>query len=217
MTDRLGAWIPDSPVTMAVASVALGLACLGGALAAARARKPVWSAAWVVLAMLLLPTSGLLGALSIGLRGYRALTREETAARVEVRPVGPQVFHVRFQFPDGRRTSYTLAGDELYVDAHVLKWKWVANWIGLHTHYELDRVAGRYGDLEDERTRPRTVHSLAPERRLDLFQFVRSHARIAPLVDAEYGSASFVPADHPASYELRVSTTGLLIRERNAL
>ena len=215
--DRMGAWSPGSLAVVAIAGLAVGFACIGGAFVAARARKAAWSAAWALLAVLLLPTAGLFGTLSLGLRGYRALTREETAARVEVRPIGSQVFQVSFEFPDGRRTHYTLTGDELYVDAHVLKWKWVANWFGLHTHYELDRVSGRYGDLEDERTLPRTVHSLAPERHINLFQFVRSHTRFSPLVDAEYGSASFVPADRPAAYELRVSTTGLLFRERNRL
>jgi hypothetical protein len=33
------------------------------------------------------------------------------------------------------------------------------------------------------------------------------------VVDAEYGSATFIAADRPALFEVRVSTTGLLIRE----
>jgi hypothetical protein len=39
---------------------------------------------------------------------------------------------------------------------------------------------------------------------------------LAPLLDAEYGSASFVPANGGKTYEVRVSTTGLLIREAPA-
>ena len=66
--------------------------------------------------------------------------------------------------------------------------------------------------LDDERERPRTVFSLARERRLDLFELRRRLPGLSLLVDAEYGSATFVVADRPASYELRVSTTGLLIR-----
>jgi hypothetical protein len=34
----------------------------------------------------------------------------------------------------------------------------------------------------------------------------------SPLLDAEYGSASFVAADSPTQYEVCVSTNGLLIR-----
>ena len=36
---------------------------------------------------------------------------------------------------------------------------------------------------------------------------------LAPLLDAEYGSASFVPVTRSIDLELRISTTGLLIRE----
>jgi hypothetical protein len=32
-------------------------------------------------------------------------------------------------------------------------------------------------------------------------------------MDAQYGSATFVPADRPVELELRVSTSGLLMRE----
>src|SRR6266853_746647 len=37
-------------------------------------------------------------------------------------------------------------------------------------------------------------------------------AATLPFPDAEYGSAAFVPVNEPAELELRVSTTGLLIR-----
>ena len=36
----------------------------------------------------------------------------------------------------------------------------------------------------------------------------------APLLDAEYGSASYVAVTRPADLEVRVSTSGLLIREQ---
>jgi hypothetical protein len=32
-------------------------------------------------------------------------------------------------------------------------------------------------------------------------------------LDAEYGSAAFINLEKPAKFEIRVSTTGLLIRE----
>lgn len=83
---------------------------------------------------------------------------------------------------------------------------------GLHTAYELDRVAGRYRAVNEERSAVRTVHSLARDKRVDLFGLRRRYEFLAPLLDAEYGSATFVPVARPAELELRVSTTGLLIR-----
>ena len=78
---------------------------------------------------------------------------------------------------------------------------------------ELDRVAGRYTLLEDEQTKPRTIYSLARKKRVDLFTLRRRHQLLDPLVDAEYGSATFITANRPARFELRVSLTGLLVRE----
>jgi hypothetical protein len=46
-----------------------------------------------------------------------------------------------------------------------------------------------------------------------LFGLRRRYEFLAPLLDAEYGSATFVPVTQPVELELRVSTTGLLIRD----
>jgi len=159
-----------------------------------------------------LALGGLAGAVALGVQGYRAFSYEEVAARIDVRPIAPQRFVATFHFPDERVAIYSLNGDAIYVDAHVLKWKPWANVLGLHTAYELNRVAGRYNDIDQERTAPRTVHSLAPERPIDLFSLRRRYAWLAPFFDAEYGSGSFVAVDGGKRLELRVSTTGLLLR-----
>jgi hypothetical protein len=61
------------------------------------------------------------------------------------------------------------------------------------------------------------VHSLGRERPVDLFGLRQRYAFLAPLLDAQYGSATFVPVTRPAEFELRVSTTGLLIREADPI
>jgi hypothetical protein len=171
------------------------------------------SAIRVVAGLLLLALGTLAGTISVGMMGYRALTREDVAANIAVKPTGKQRFMATFRFPDGRESTYELAGDEIYVDAHILKWHPYANLIGLHTAYEIDRVAGRYHAVKDEREAVRTVHALARDKPVDLYALGRRYTFLAPVLDAEYGSATFVPVTRPAELELRVSTTGLLIRE----
>ena len=189
-----------------------GMLLVASVLALRRARP--WRCTVEALGGLLLLSGGLLfGAVGVGLQGYRALTREEAAARVVVQPTGPQRFTATFRMPEFDEVTFNLAGDQLYVDAHVLKWKPIANLLGLHTAYELGRVAGRYQTLEDERAAERTVYSLAPRRRVDLFNLRRRYAFLSPLLDADYGSGAFVPVTGPAELDVRVSTTGLLIRE----
>ncbi len=193
---------------LAVASVLL----LATGVRAARSR-PLLAAAGGLGALSLLTAAALCAALAVSVHGYRALTREEIAAVVEIEPVVPQRFVAHVTLADGRSRSFELAGDELYVDARVLKWSPWVNLMGLHTSYALDRIAGRYADLEAERQAPRTVHSLVNGAPLDAFVLRRRHELLAPLVDASYGSATFTSADRPTTLEVRVSTTGLLVRE----
>jgi hypothetical protein len=205
--------MPDTLSWMAVLFGAMGVVLLVAAGAALRRRRPVRTSARLLLALVFFAAGAACGAIAVGIRGYRALTHEEVAAVVRTEPLGAQRFQAQFLFPDGSIATYTLAGDELYVDAHILKWQPWVNVLGLNTAYELDRVAGRYHDLAQEQQQPRTVYSLAPERRVNLFNLRRRYALLRPLLDAEYGSATFAAADSPAQYEVRVSTTGLLIRK----
>jgi hypothetical protein len=152
-------------------------------------------------------------AVAVGIRGYEAFTRETVAARISVVPSGPQRFDARVKFADGREAGFVIAGDELYVDAHILKWKAIANVLGLHTAYELDRIGGRYRSVEQERNSIRTIYPLGAPKVVDLFDLRGKYAWLGPVLDAEYGSASFVPVTKPAELEVRVSTSGLLIRE----
>ncbi len=167
---------------------------------------------WTLLVLLILVVGLLAGTVALGLQGYHALTREELAARVSVSPLAPQRFAATVRFADGKTARFELAGDEIYVDARILKWKAMANLVGLHTAYELDRIAGRYRNIEDERAKPRTVHELGRTKAVDLFDIRRRFDFLGEVFDAEYGSGTFVPVNRPAELELRVSTTGLLIR-----
>lgn len=176
-------------------------------------RQPVGFAIRLAIGFAVTAAGTLAATISVGLQGYSALTHEAVAARIWVVPSGPQRFDARVRFPDGREAGFVLAGDELYVDAHILKWQPIANVIGLHTAYDLDRIAGRYRSVEQERKSLRTVYPLGTPRTIDLFELRNRYAWLAPLVDAQYGSASFVPVTRPAEVEVRVSTTGLLIRE----
>jgi hypothetical protein len=192
---------------------ALGVVLLFAALVSFFQLRLPQSAFRLLAGLLLLALGSLAGTISVGMLGYRALTREDVAARIVVKPVGPQRFTATFRFADGREASYELAGDEIYVDAHILKWHPYANMIGLHTAYQIDRVAGRYHAIKEEREAVRTVHALARDKPVNLYALRQRYAFLAHAFDTEYGSATFVPVTRPAELEVLVSTTGLLLRE----
>ncbi len=192
---------------------ALGLAFLGLAVRAFRARRWIGTAGRTTGGALFVSLSALAATLSVSTQGYRALTSEEVAMTVTTVPTGPHAFQAYVEFPDGRDTTLAVRGDQVLVDARILKWRYVGNLLGLHTQYELDRLTGRYVDIDDERSLERTVHSLETEKPVDLFDLVQRYSFLTFLVDAEYGSATYIEVQKPARFEVTVSTTGLLVRE----
>jgi hypothetical protein len=216
MESTMFAQLTSSPYFLsAIALVAFGIfLTISGFIALMRAQISSFSLR-TVLGLLLLALGGLAGMIGLGTQGYQTLTRETVAARISVSPVAPQRFAATFRYPDGRIDNFIIAGDEIYVDAHILKWQPLANFFGLHTAYELDRVGGRYRDIEQERTAERTIKSLNLDKPVNIFDLRQRHTMLALLLDAKYGSATFVPVIQAAELELRVSTTGLLIREFN--
>ena len=198
--------------------VAVGLAAASlvfGAVSvrAFRGRRWLGSLGGAGTGALFLSLAALSGTLGVSTQGYRALTQEEVAATVTTVPTGPAAFQAFVEFADGRDTTLHVVGDQLLVDAHILKWLPLANVLGVHTWYELDRLSGRYVDIEDEREQPRTIHSLKTDKPQDLFLLAQRFTLLAFLVDTEYGSATYVDVSRPARFEIRVSTTGLLVRE----
>jgi len=197
----------------AAALLSLGLILVLAGLTALFALHPLSFMTRTLLGLLLISLGLLEGTITIGIQGYRSLTQEDLAARISVRPYAPQKFTAKLQFPDGQAASFSLAGDEIYIDARILKWHALANMLGLTTAYELDRIGGRYREVEQEKSAARTLYSLGREKPVDLFALRKRYPFLEHFVDAQYGSAAYVPVGEPAELELRVSTTGLLIRQ----
>jgi len=167
-----------------------------------------------LVGLLLLAIAALMAAISINLYTYDRLTHESKIAEITFREIGPQHFGAIVFFKNNTKIL-DLRGDEWQIDARVLKWHALALLIGFDTLYRLDRLSGRYRDIARERTGPRTVHSLSEEQGLDLWMISRRYARWIPLVDALYGSATYMPMVDGASYTVSVSSTGLLARPSN--
>jgi hypothetical protein len=192
----------------------LALVFFYSAASAWRKRNRVSSVVTLLGGLLLFTLSSLCAAITVGVRGYRAFTAEQVAATITTEPIGPHHFRATVTLADSSLHMFDLAGDAVYVDAHVLKWRPIGTLLGLQTVYELDRIAGRDQALRDEQTQQRTVYSLARRKPFDAFDLARRYWVLRPLVDAEYGSATFIGATAPGgrTYEVRVSTTGLLVR-----
>ena len=155
------------------------------------------------------------GLLALNLYTYARLTHEQEAARVTTRQLAERQFAVSVQTRDRPTRHYNVRGDEWQIDARVLKWRPLGALLGFDTVYRLERLSGRYSDVQSERDAPRSVHPLAEDPGVDFWSIVRRHHQYLPLADALYGSAAYVPMAEGAEYVVRVSASGLVVRPAN--
>jgi hypothetical protein len=167
------------------------------------------------LGMASLALAALVLALVLNLQTYQRLTNETPAGVLDLSRIAPHQYDAVLTYPNGTVAVFFLRGDEWQVDARILKWQGSVNLLGFDAALKLDRISGRYTNIEDERGKPRTVYQLHPPETLDLWDLARSYHRWLPWVDAVYGSATFLPMADKGSYEITASQTGLIARPLN--
>jgi len=150
--------------------------------------------------------------LLLGIQGYQMLTSEILVAKVSIIPKSRQHFVAVVQFEDKPEQFFQLAGDEVMFEANVLKWKSWSTILGLKTAYRLDRIRGRYYKIEDEKNKPLTLYSLVEGDGLNIAEWRENYQHLSFLLDVEHGSASFASAEGKKTFELMMTTSGLLLR-----
>lgn len=208
--------MPLTPILVALYILA-GLCALFGLANAAGARRR-WrgrrrfaachSSLWSIVFLLL----AVLGAFAASaLLGYRRLTTETTVASLATRKLGEQRYDVRIEYPDGTRRHVDLAGDQWQLDARVVKWQPAAVMLGAPALYRLDRISGRYANAAQESERARSVVALADENPFDLLDVRRRFPQWLGWIDADYGSAAYLPLVDGGSYRVSLAPAGGLV------
>ena len=167
-----------------------------------------------LVGLLLLAVAALMVMISINLYTYDRLTYESKVAEISFQEIGPQHFGSTLKFKN-KIEILDVCGDDWQIDARVLKWHGMAVLFGFDTLYRLDRLSGRYRNIDQERTARRTVYSLSEGKGIDLWLVAKKYKRWIPWMDALYGSATYMPMVDGASYTVFVSFTGLLARPNN--
>ena len=163
--------------------------------------------------------SGCAGAASILLAfsyyGYGRLIDETLVSRIEFTEFAPGEYTARVMIDGKTDRLLDLRGDEWQMDARVINWKPPATLLGLDPIYQLDRLSGRYSDIDDEMTEKRTVHALSDELTLDVWRVARKFPALMPGVDAYYGTATYLPMADGARFEVSLTRTALIARPVN--
>ena len=208
----------DAPLYWIVAAVVLlaALAVLGLGL------RLLWSRHWLLgwlrgcAGLSLLLAAVILGAAGWDLHRYRALTAESPVATLAFSQLEPQLYRVELVDAAGHEHVFQLHGDLWQLDVRMIKWHPRLAQFGIGPGYRLDRISGRYLTLEQEQLAPRSVHGLQhPVTGLDVWQWVRRYDALSGLIDARYGSASYLPMADGAIFEVTMGATGLVARPEN--
>lgn len=208
-------WLPVDPTVLlfAFAAVFALLALRQGVLGRRcwRQRRRANAGVRLLLLAVALLLALVLAGLGTGLRGYGRLLADAPVAELSVRQLGPQRFAVRLVRANGAEDSFAVAGDQWQLDARVIRWSVPALLAGLPPLFRLERLSGRYEDLDQEREAERSVHALDRRAFPDLWTLKRQHPGWLPFVDADYGSAAYLPLLDGARYTITLNARGGLV------
>lgn len=155
-------------------------------------------------------------ALSMNLYTYHRISHEQDIAEIVFKQLHPQHYLATVYLGDEhQKTEYIIKGDEWQLDARIIKWDPPVYLAGLDSLYRLERISGRYRDVQEEKTGNRTVYSLTENKGLDIWSITKNHPSWVPWIDAYYGSATYLPMNDAARFKITLSQTGLLARPVN--
>ena len=165
-----------------------------------------------------LTSAAILGAsamLMLSYLSYGRLIEEQHVSSIEFRRISPEEFQARLSITGEMDQFFILRGNEWQMDARIVTWQPPMTVLGLDPIYQLDRLSGRYADIDREQSEARTVHSLAPPLPTDIWQLARRFPMLTPGIDAHYGSATYVPMADGAQFDVSLSRDALIARPAN--
>lgn len=146
---------------------------------------------------------------------YQRLTAEQLVADIGFIQSTQGAYLATLTLPDGSAQQFTLKGDDWQLDARLVTWAPWMQLLGNDPLFRLDRLSGRYRDIEEVRTQLPTAYALAENPGLDLWALARDGGDWLPGIDGAYGSAVFLPMTNGARYRITLSARGLVARPYN--
>lgn len=207
----------DANISLPLAAMALiGLLFISLAISRLKQHKIFSATAHGLGGILILVSGILLLAIAFNIHTYQRLTYEQEVAVLTFKQSAPQQFRVIIEHTDnGLTENYLLSGDEWQLDARILRWSPAAQLLGLNALYRFERLSGRYQDLEQERTSPRTAYKLSDSAGLDIWTLTKRYSIWLPWIDAYYGNATYLPMIDNGRYSVSINQYGLLARPVN--
>lgn len=143
--------------------------------------------------------------------GYRNLTLDEPIMTLFFEEVeGNSNQHkVKFLYPSNlRKTEFVIHGDQWRVDAKFLKMKSFFSALGLSPRYALERIEGRYSDINLQNKLPSIAYELDGNE-----ISVGTLFGWSPFIDSEYGSSTYLEIKTGYDFIVHKTNTGIIARK----
>jgi hypothetical protein len=177
-----------------------------------------WLMGWLrgTCGFVVLALAGLIGLIGYDISTYASLPGEQPLVTLTFQAQGPQRYEVRLDQGKETRTAM-LEGDLWQLDLHMLRWKSLAELIGLESGYRLERLSGRYLAVEQQNlARYGRVELSEKLLGVDIWQSLELGQRDMHLVDAQMLRVDYMPIADGAVYTVELAPTGLIAKPANA-
>lgn len=146
---------------------------------------------------------------------YKQLLSETPIATISMYEVKPQHFDVTLIATGSEKEQrFEMHGDQWQLDARLLTWAGPIAALGKKPLYRLDRISGRYISLEQARNAEQSVYGLESSGAIDIWQILKV---IPSWIDANYGSAVYMPMENGAVYSVYLTSKGMNVRPVNSI
>lgn len=173
-----------------------------------------WFRQWLrgTTGFILLAASVWLALVGWDLMSYRSVMKERPLATVSIYEIDNQEYDLTLVDSEGTEDRFIVRGDQWQLDVRMLVWKGPLRTLGAEPLYRFDRLSGRYLSLEQERNSERTVYGFSESGGFDIWSFLRD---FDIWLDADFGSAVYMPMKNGAVYSVVTTNKGLVARPVN--
>ena len=153
------------------------------------------------------------------LSDFYSSAKREAILQIQIEKLDHQMYQISL-LPSSKNSQqekqrYLVYGDMWQVDLKVLSWNKIISYLGIDTLYSLDRLNGRYKDIEDELTKERSIYSLKSDSINDIAWPYALVLLEITLVRSFYGASVYAPMANQAEFSVYLTNTGIELNADN--
>ena len=202
-------WIGAALVIIALALGWSGIRLMAG-------RRWLSGTGTATLALGAVAAGGLCLGLATSFAAIDRLAEETELGTVTLSRLQPGVYLATLDLDGEGQKRYRLAGDHWQLDVRFLRWRLPARLLGADSLFQLDRISGRYAEPAKMAHAELTAYALSDAPGRLMWNLAAEAGKRVPWIDAEYGSAVYLPMADGARFRVAVTDSGLLARPDNA-